>query len=127
MRNAMSDVYRNRRDLEDAFYYNWSLHIDPQFQTRFDPTHENMAALNLRKDQSNADLAADLRRAFSGIVAGNIKPNGIAAVKLHGSFKLNGDPEIIAALNDLLRNFARDGRMKLSGDYVPCYELSRVA
>lgn len=127
MRRAMRDVYSNRRELHDAFYYNWTLHIDSQFQNSFDPTHENMAALNLRKDQPIADLAANLRRAFSGIVAGNIKPDGITAIKKHGCFTLNGDAEIIHALDELLRSFARDGRMKLAGQYVPCYELREAS
>ena len=124
MFNSMRKVYKNRRELEDAFFYNWSLQIDAGFQQRFDPTHENMAALNLQRDQNSADLAANLRRAFSGIVAGNIKPNGIQAIKQHGCYQLNGDPQIISALDGLLRSFARDGRMKLAGKYVPCYELA---
>ena len=43
----------------------------------FDPTHENMANLKLSPDQPVEVLAADLRRAFSGIVAGNVKEVGI--------------------------------------------------
>lgn len=123
MGHSMHDVYKNRRESHDAFYYNWSLEIDEEFQNRFEPTHENMAALNLRKDQPIEKLAADLRRAFSGIVAGNIKPSGIAAIRQHGCFELNGDPQIMQALDELLENFAADGRMKLSGQYQPCYKL----
>lgn len=123
MSKSMHDVYSNRRELHDAFYYNWSLVIDPDMQHSFEPTHENMAKLNLSKDQPVADLAADLRRAFSGIVAGNIKPNGIAAIEQYGCYQLNGDPEIVQALDALLHAFAKDGRMKLSGEYEPCYQL----
>ncbi len=39
----------------------------------FEPTHENMANLELHKDQPIHLLAANLRRPFSGIVAGNVK------------------------------------------------------
>jgi len=121
--DGMHKVYRNRRELEDAFFYNWSLHIDTTFQYEFEPSHENMAALNLNTDQNAADLAADLRRAFSGIVAGNIKPNGIQAIKEHGPYVLNGDVKIMQALDQLLASFVEQKRMKLSGEYTPCYRL----
>jgi len=74
MCKSMKKVYKNRRKLDDAFFYNWSLTIEEPFQYAFEPTHENMASLNLQKGQDAASLAANLRRAFSGIVAGNIKP-----------------------------------------------------
>jgi len=123
MQNSMNKVLRNRRELDDAFFYNWSLYIDEPFQHAFDPTHENMASLNLNKGQPDANLAANLRRAFSGIVAGNIKPNGIQAIKDHGVYKLDGDPQIMKSLDKLLSSFADQRRMKLSGEYIPCYEL----
>lgn len=120
---GMSKVYKNRRKLGDAFFYNWSLHIDTSFQHEFEPTHKNMSELNLNAGQNAADLAADLRRAFSGIVAGNIKPNGIQAIKEHGPYLLNGDEKIMQALDKLLASFVDQKRMKLSGEYTPCYRL----
>lgn len=123
MCKSMNKVYKNRRKLDDAFFYNWSLYIDEPFQHAFDPTHENMAALNLHKNQSAAKLAADLRRAFSGIVAGNIKPNGIEAIKKHGVYTLHGAPEITDSLDKLLSSFVEQKRMKLSGEYTPCYQV----
>jgi len=123
MCGAMRKVYKNRRKLDDAFYYNWLLHIDQDFQTAFDPTHENMANLNLQKDQPVAELAANLRRAFSGIVAGNVKPNGIQAIEENGVYTLNGDAEMMRSLDRLLTSFVEQRRMKLSGDYTPCYRL----
>ncbi len=123
MNKAMRKVYKNRRKLDDAFFYNWSLKIDTNFQYAFDPTHENMAALDLSKGRPAAELAADLRRAFSGIVAGNVKPQGIKAINEHGPFKLKGDAEIMAELDATLESFVKQKRMKLSGEYTPCYEL----
>jgi predicted Rossmann-fold nucleotide-binding protein len=120
---SMRKVYKNRRKLDDAFFYNWSLHIAKPFQQAFAPSHANMAALNLQKNQEPATLAADLRRAFSGIVAGNIKPDGIQAIKDHGVYTLNGDPEIMQALDNLLDSFVKQKRMKLSGEYTPCYRI----
>lgn len=120
----MNQVYKNRRDLEDAFFYNWSLEIDAQFQQSFDPTHANMASLKLHRDQPNWSFAAHLRKAFSGIVAGNIKPDGIEAIEKHGPYTLTGEAEVMEALDELLSSFVKQNRMKLSGDYQPCYELS---
>ena len=124
MNTSMKTITQQRRKLDDAYYYNWSLHIDDKFQTSFDPTHENMAQLNLSKNQPGANLAADLRRAFSGIVAGNVKPDGIRAIKEHGRYQIRGDKEIMDALDALLTSFKDQQRMKLVGEYIPCYELS---
>lgn len=120
---SMKSVYKSRRALDDAFFFNWSLAIERDFQQSFDPTHENMSKLNLSREQDVASFAANLRRAFSGIVAGNVKPNGIAAIQQHGPFELNGDPEVMQSLDSLLTSFVAQNRMKLSGKYVPCYTL----
>ncbi|MEK6749673.1 MAG: nucleotide 5'-monophosphate nucleosidase PpnN, partial [Pseudomonadota bacterium] len=45
---AVAD-FRTQRG--DAYYFNWALNIDHDFQMPFAPTHENMRGLNLRKDQ----------------------------------------------------------------------------
>jgi predicted Rossmann-fold nucleotide-binding protein len=124
--HSMRDVYRNRRSLDDAFYYNWALDIDCSFQQSFVATHENMASLNLSRSQSTANLAADLRRAFSGIVAGNVKPQGIQAIHQHGPYQLTGDADIMSAMDSLLDAFVQQKRMKVSGQYDPCYELQNV-
>ena len=93
------------------------------FQQPFAPTHENMARLHLRRDVPVHELAADLRRAFSGIVAGNVKEDGMRAIEKHGVFRIDGEPEIMRALDSLLRAFVAQGRMKMSGAYRPCYEV----
>ena len=122
---AMKKVYKNRRKLDDAFFYNWSLNIDPDFQQAFEPSHENMANLDLSANRPAADLAADLRRAFSGIVAGNVKPQGIKSIEQQGPFKITGDPSILAELDRTLESFVKQNRMKLSGEYTPCYVLEK--
>ena len=40
-------------------------------------------------------LAANLRRAFSGIVAGNVKEQGVQAIEAHGPYELHGDKEVM--------------------------------
>jgi len=124
MKQGMKQVRKYRVQQSDAFYYNWSLTIDEQFQQPFDPTHENMRELALHKDQDRHMLAANLRRAFSGVVAGNVKAEGIYSIEKHGHFELNGDQEVMESMDALLSAFVEQERMKLPGtEYVPCYKI----
>jgi predicted Rossmann-fold nucleotide-binding protein len=124
MRAHIDSVSDFRRSTSDAWYYNWILHIDREFQLPFDPTHENMNTLALHKDQATHQLAANLRRAFSGIVAGNVKEEGICSIEKYGKFQIQGDEDIMSPLDDLLTAFVEQQRMKLPGDaYIPCYEI----
>jgi predicted Rossmann-fold nucleotide-binding protein len=124
MKKAMPKVKEHRRETGDAYSFNWSIRIAPDLQVPFMPTHENMANLNLHPDQPAEQLAAALRRAFSGIVAGNVKDMGIKAIKEKGPYKLHGDPEMMRRMDDLLQGFVAQHRMKLPGTaYIPCYEI----
>lgn len=124
MKKGLDDVCQYRRIRRDAYYYNWLLSIDPIFQAPFEPTHESMANLKLSKDQAPHLLAAALRQAFSGIVAGNVKAQGIKQIQEQGPFKISGDLSLIEPLEALLNAFVEQGRMKLPGStYVPCYEI----
>jgi hypothetical protein len=110
--------------VSDSYNFNWTLHIPEDFQQPFEPSHESMAALNLHLDQSKADLAATLRKCFSGIVAGNVKAEGVELIKKHGPFQLSGDQVLMNKIDKLLASFVEQGRMKLPGsDYIPCYEV----
>jgi hypothetical protein len=122
--NAVADL---RQKSHDSFCFNWRINIDIAFQTPFAATHESMAALDLRSDQPSVALAMNLRRAFSGIVAGNVREQGVALVARHGPFELKGDPAIGTALDALLRDFVAQQRMKLTNPdgYVPCYSIAR--
>jgi pyrimidine/purine-5'-nucleotide nucleosidase len=115
-----------RQASHDSFCFNWRLNIGIDFQTTFVATHESMAALDLRSDQRAVDLAVNLRRAFSGIVAGNVREQGVALVAKQGPFELKGDPRIGVALDKLLCDFVAQHRMKLSdpAGYVPCYRIA---
>ena len=122
---GVDKVRRNRIAEKDAFFFNWSLKIDDALQQPFKPTHQNMAELKLHRGQETHVLAAELRRAFSGIVAGNVKEEGILAIEEHGPFEIHGEPEIMAALDRLLAAFVQQHRMKLPGGaaYQPCYRV----
>jgi hypothetical protein len=125
MQRGFDTVRRSRRRGGDAYNFNWLLRIPPAFQQPFGVSHESMSGLALSMDLPVHERAANLRRAFSGIVAGNVKEPGIRAIEQHGPFELHGDPEIGAMLDRLLESFVRQKRMKLSGDYRPCYRIVR--
>ncbi|WP_267135354.1 nucleotide 5'-monophosphate nucleosidase PpnN [Halomonas dongshanensis] len=124
MREGIDRVAESRRERQDAFYFHWRLNIAREFQAPFEPTHEAMRALALHRNQPTHELAANLRRAFSGIVAGNVKEQGIRAIEAHGPFVLTAEPELMRRLDELLTSFVAQGRMKLDGQpYTPCYVL----
>lgn len=124
MSSAMQQVQAFRREHQDAYYFNWLLTIDEGFQQPFMPTHEAMKSLNLHKNQEPHYLAANLRKAFSGIVDGNVKANGIKAVAEKGPYEIDGEPEILAPLEKLLRSFVDQKRMKIpTREYIPCYKI----
>lgn len=124
MKEGIARVKQFRKHHNDAYYFNWLLKIEQAFQTPFAPTHENMAGLELHRDQASHHLAANLRRAFSGIVAGNVKAEGIRAIEAHGPFEIRGDQAVLEPLDELLRAFVVQQRMKLPGTkYKPCYRL----
>jgi predicted Rossmann-fold nucleotide-binding protein len=123
MARGLEVVREYRRHKSDAYNYNWLLKVPPEFQSAFEPTHEAMSKLELRRDLPAHQLAANLRRAFSGIVAGNVKEQGIRLIEKHGPFELHGDRELMTMLDELLTAFVAQKRMKLSGEYRPCYKL----
>ena len=121
---GIEKVRAYRREKSDAYYFNWLLKIEPEFQQPFIPSHENMSDLALHKNQESHQLAANLRKAFSGIVAGNVKDEGIRAIEEHGLFEIRGDAEILEPLDTLLSTFVAQHRMKLPGkQYNPCYKI----
>ena len=124
MFKAMGRVRDYRKQHGDAYNFNWMLHIEPDFQQPFSPTHENMKSLILHQKQPAHQLAAHLRRAFSGIVAGNVKEEGIRAIEQQGVFEIEGDQAITQPLDRLLTRFVKQQRMKLPGSaYNPCYRV----
>ena len=125
MVEGLKQVKQFRRERNDAFHFNWLLKIDEGFQHPFDPTHANMAELDLRRELPPHELAANLRRAFSGIVAGNVKDKGIRLIEEHGPYQIRGDAAVLEPLGHLLQAFVDQHRMKLPGGaaYVPCYQV----
>lgn len=124
MQQGLDQVRDFRQSSNDAYYFNWLLTIDRAFQQPFIPTHENMRNLALTGQQESHALAANLRSFFSGVVAGNLKDEGIRAIEQRGPYEVHGDANILQALNGILTSFVASKRMKLPGeDYAPCYRI----
>lgn len=124
MKQGLENVQAFRRTHGDAFYFNWRLTIQREFQMPFVATHEAMASLDISENLPKHILAANLRRVFSGIVSGNVREDTADAIEQHGPFKVNGSQRIMDMLDKLLAAFVSQKRMKISGaDYDPCYVI----
>lgn len=124
MTSGMADIYEHRKEQGESYHYNWQLYIPEEFQEPFEPTHQAIAELDLHSNQEDYILAAQLRRALSGIVAGNVKEPAVKAIAQHGAFSLSGDSELMSHLDVLLKSFVAQRRMKIDhAKYVPCYKL----
>ncbi|HEY4449025.1 MAG TPA: nucleotide 5'-monophosphate nucleosidase PpnN [Steroidobacteraceae bacterium] len=124
MVRGMHEVREFRRRHSDSYNFNWLLSIQPAFQRPFEVTHAAMRALDLNRAQPAHELAANLRRAFSGIVTGNVKEIGIQAIEREGPYELAGDPAVMRLIDELLAAFVAQRRMRLPGSaYRPVYRL----
>lgn len=125
---SIDQVHAQRSEKQEAYYFNWSLNIAEDLQMPFIPTHQNMAELMLNYEQPIHLRASQLRAAFSGLVAGNVKAFGIEQIARHGPYKISGDETILNEIDKLLRSFIRQKRMKLGiseDNYQPCYQLQK--
>ena len=125
MRAGLDNVQEFRTKHGDAYYFNWRLVIDPEFQRPFRSTHTAMSALEIDEGLPKHVLAANLRRAFSGIVSGNVREDTALLIEKEGPFEINGSANIMGLLDELLAAFVGQKRMKISGnDYSPCYRVN---
>ena len=125
MRDGLHAVKAFRQKHGDAYYFNWRLMIEPEFQLPFRATHEAMNKLEISEDLPRHVLAANLRRAFSGIVSGNVREDTIIEIEKRGPFEINASQNIMTLLDKLLAAFVSQQRMKISGgDYQPCYKVT---
>lgn len=124
----MAKLQSQQERLDQSACFNWGLTIPAVLQHAFEPTHKNMRALRLLDGQSTSQHAAVLRQLFSGIVAGNVKEDGIRAVKKHGPFEIAINAEYTDSIDQLLSSFAKANRMRLPGKpYEPCYRVLAAA
>ena len=124
MKSSLNDVLDFRKSHGDAFYFNWHLRIDKEFQSPFVASHESMREIEISEDLPTHILAANLRRVFSGIVSGNVREDTAEQIDAYGPFQIDGSKRIMGLLDKLLTVFVQQGRMKISGgDYRPCYVI----
>lgn len=123
LNKGLLEVKLYRDETHDSYFFNHNLHIPLEFQLPFTPTHENMEKLVVKADKDVTKYASVLRRVFSAVVAGNVKPEGIEAVEEYGPFPVRGDAEIMDQIDTLLKAFIDQKRMRLAGEYKPCYRI----
>ncbi len=124
MLRGIRQVRKFRKARNDAYYFNWLLEVDHEYQKPFYPSHEAVNGLQIHRDQPDYLLAANLRRAFSALVAGNVKEEGVREIEEKGLFEMRGDPAIMMKMDRLLTSFITEQRMKLPGSaYTPCYRI----
>ncbi len=124
MNASLDEVLAFRNEHGDAYYFNWRLKIDDDFQRPFVATHASMRNLDIGEDLASHRLAANLRRAFSGIVSGNVREDTAAIIEREGPFEIHGSQRIMDLLDELLTGFVAQHRMKISrGEYDPCYVI----
>ena len=125
MLNGLRQVRDFRKHNGDAYYFNWRLRIDHEFQLPFEANHESMRAIELDEDLPAHQLAVNLRRIFSGIVSGNVREDTIAVIEEQGPFEIRGSTKIMKLLDRLLAAFVAQGRMKIASEsYAPCYRVA---
>ena len=124
MKQGLKEVLDFRTRHGDAYYFNWRLTIDDDFQHPFVATHKAMRDLDINEGLPPHKLAANLRRAFSGIVSGNVREDTAEIIEQKGPFEINGSRRIMGLMDELLSGFVAQHRMKISrGDYDPCYVI----
>jgi len=124
VRSGLDEVREFRTTHGDAYYFNWRIAIDAKFQRPFAATHDAMSKLDISEGLPVHELAANLRRVFSGIVSGNVREDTAAIIDEHGPFQITGAANYMKLLDELLAAFVDQRRMKISGgDYLPCYRV----
>ena len=92
MVQSFEQVRAFRRKHNDSYNFNWLLRVPYELQQPFVVRTPRCARWNCTRAQPLHLLASNLRRAFSGIVTGNVKENGVAAIERLGPYELSGDP-----------------------------------
>jgi predicted Rossmann-fold nucleotide-binding protein len=123
MVSGLSQVRQHRKLTGDSYNFNWTLRIPRDFQLPFEVSHASVAGLDLSSEQPPHVRAANLRRVFSAIVAGNVKEQGIRQIAEHGPFEIHGERRLLQPLDALLASFVEQRRMKISGHYRPVYRI----
>jgi predicted Rossmann-fold nucleotide-binding protein len=126
LQSGLKKVREFRKHHGDAYYFNWRLKIDHDFQQPFVASHESMREIELHEDLPLHQLAVNLRRIFSGIVSGNVREDTIALIEEQGPFEICGSGKLMSLMDRLLSAFVAQGRMKIASEsYTPCYRVTK--
>lgn len=102
-----------------------NLNIPEILKKQFDSTHENVSKIKLSKSAYKElwEYVANVSKAFSAFVAGNIKADTVEMIQKKGPFQLHGDANIAREFNIFLQYLVKSERMKIKGEYKPCYDI----
>lgn len=123
-RDYAEHVYRTNGDLDVTDLWHDALYFPPEMQQPFEVTFDNLEALDLSRDQDPFHLLVNLRRFFSALVHLSVKYPDEAEAWGGERPRIHGEPEILRATDDLIRQFASDGRMLLHGAYHRPYRIA---
>lgn len=126
IKNSRDTTQSHRSRINDGACFNWSLAISPALQKPFIPTHSAMRALKLNISEPPQLLIAELRRLFSGIVSGSVKPNTRSLISKNGPFEIQASSELAKALDRILRLLISEKRIKVDEKYEPCYTIITI-
>ncbi len=123
MNRGLLQVKAWREQSNDSYYFNRNLYIPPNLQEHFEPSHERVRELIVSRRADPLSFAETLRRVFSAVVWGNVKPDGVKAIGDSGPLQIKGDRDVMRHIDGLLSAFADQGRMRLVGEYKPVYRI----
>ncbi|MDJ0761386.1 MAG: nucleotide 5'-monophosphate nucleosidase PpnN [Myxococcota bacterium] len=123
MNRGLLKVKAARERLSDSYYFNRSLYIPPIFQEPFTPSHDSVDGLVVEPAAEPYLYAATVRRVFSAVVWGNVKPEGISAIAERGPLAIQGSRRAMDEIDGLIQSFIEQGRMRLVGKYAPVYKM----
>ena len=121
---SVNKMKESRARANDNMQYNSRLHLPAEVQDVFKPDHEKMSQLSLTRDQDQYRLAAHLRMLYKGIVYGTIVGDGIQSIQEGGKYQIQGERQVIDAVERMLDKFVAQNRMKERGFTEPCWELA---
>ena len=116
-------VKEQRIAQKDSFFFNWGIDVPLEFQQPFVPTHERWRGWTCTTGASRMNWRPTCAARSPASSPATSRRTGMRRIEAHGPFEIHGDPDIMQALDALLRAFVEQRRMKISGEYRPCYRV----
>ncbi len=111
IKKEINQTLEFRKSNEDSFSFNWSLYVPYGLQETFHPSYDEIEKIFIHSKQNKMELAIDLRKIISSIVAGNVKRNFVKIISEKGPFKIKGEKTYLLAINEILEMFTLQKRM----------------